>query len=57
MSSNIYGGGFEPLIFSCWFFLGNTILLFFKLIYQCAEMNKWLFLYKQMSNLKILASS
>ena len=34
---NIYGGGFEPLISSCWFFLRNPILLFFNLIYQCAE--------------------
>ena len=25
------------------FFLSNPILLFFNLIYQCAEMNRWLF--------------
>ena len=49
---NIYSGGFEPLISSCWFFLRNPILLFFNLIYQCAEMNKWLFLHQQMCNLK-----
>ena len=41
---NIYGGGFEPLISSCWFFLRNPILL--SLIYQCAEMNRWLFYTK-----------
>ena len=43
---NIYGGGFEPLISLCWFFLRNPILLFLNLIYQCAEMNRWLFLYQ-----------
>ena len=39
------------------FFLRNPILLFFNLIYQCAEMNRWLFLHQQMCNLKMLASS
>ena len=39
------------------FFLRYPILLFFNLIYQCAEMNWWLFLYQQMCNLKTLASS
>ena len=43
---NIYGGGFEPLISSCWFFLRNPILLFLNLIYQCAEMKRWLFYTK-----------
>ena len=54
---NIYGGGFEPLISSCWFFKRNSILLFLNLIYQCAEMNRWLFLHQKMGNLKMLASS
>ena len=31
---NIYGGGFEPLISSCWLFKRNSILLFLNLIYQ-----------------------
>ena len=39
------------------FCLRNPILFFFKLIYQCAEMNRCLFLYKQMINLKMLAFS
>ena len=44
---NIYGGGFEPLISSCSFFLRNPILLFLNLIYQCAEMNRCLFLHQK----------
>ena len=45
---NIYSRGFEPLTCSCWFFLRNPILFFFNFIYQCAEMNRWLFLQQQM---------
>ena len=38
-------------------FLKLSYLLFFNLIYQCAEMNRWLLLHQQMCNLKLLASS
>ena len=43
---NIFSGGFEPLISSCWFFLRNPVLLFLNLICQCAEMNRWVFYTK-----------
>ena len=37
----------------------NVILFFYflNLIYQCAEMNRWLLLHQKMGNLKMLASS
>ena len=55
---NIYGGGSEPLSPHADFFsLRYPFLLFFDLIYHCAEMNRWLFSYQQMCNLKTLASS
>ena len=40
-----------------WSFLPNPILLFFNLIYQSVEMNRWLLLPLKMCNLKMLASS
>ena len=47
MGSVSCGGGFEPLISSCRFILRNPILSFLNLIYQCAEMNRWLFLHQK----------
>ena len=56
---NIYGMEiWTTYLLMRWFFLCyNPILWFFNLIYQCAEMNRWLFLHLKMHEDVMLASS
>ena len=55
---NIYGRGiWTTYLLVRWFVLRYPILLFINLIYQCAEINRWLFLHLHMRNLKMLVSS
>ena len=42
--------GIWTTISSCWFLLRNPILLCLNLIYQCTEMNRWVFLHQKMCN-------
>ena len=51
----LWWGIWTTYLLMCWSFLPNPMLLSFNLVYQSAEMIRWLFL--KMCNLKMLASS